>query len=59
MKLGRIYEKAKKYLLLIDEKEDVEKKKIKKLQDKIDEKISKLEKKIQNESNQEEKIKLF
>ena len=30
MKLGKIYEKAKKYLLLIDEKEDVEKKKIKK-----------------------------
>ena len=39
MKQGKIYEEAKKYLLLIYEKEDVEKKKIKKLQDKIDEKI--------------------
>ncbi len=46
MKLEKIYEKAKKYLLLIEEKEDVEKKKIEKLQNKIEDKISKLEKKI-------------
>ena len=45
MKLGKILEKAKKYLLLIEEKEDIEKKKIEKLKDKIENKITKLEKK--------------
>ena len=46
MKLAKILEKAKKYLSLIEEKEDVEKKKVEKLRDKIDDKISKLEKSI-------------
>ena len=36
MRLLKILEKAKKYLLSIDEKEDVEQKKIEKLKDKIE-----------------------
>ena len=48
MKFLKICEKAKKYLLLITQKEDVEKKKIEKLRKRIDEKISKLQQKIRN-----------
>ena len=40
MRLLKILEKAKKYLLSIDEKEDVEQKKIEKLKDKIEDKVS-------------------
>ena len=43
MQLEKIYEKVKKYLLLIEE-DDIEKKKIEKLTKNIEEKISKISK---------------
>lgn len=45
MQLEKIYEKVKKYLLLIDE-DEIEKKKIKKLNENIEEKISKIKSKL-------------
>ena len=45
MKLEKIYEKIKKYLELIEE-EDIEKKKVDKLNEKIEDKISKIKEKI-------------
>ena len=58
MKFLKICEKAKKFLLLITQKEDIEKKKIEKLRKRIDEKISKLQQKIRNSKDKEEKQKL-
>ena len=45
MKLEKIYEKIKKYLELIEE-DDLEKKKVTKLNEKIEDKISKIKEKI-------------
>ena len=45
MQLEKIYEKVKKYLLLIEE-DDIEKKKIEKLTKNIEEKISKIKNKL-------------
>ena len=45
MKLQKIYEKVKKYLFLIENDEDIEEKKIEKLQEKIADKIAKKRKK--------------
>ena len=47
MKLEKIYEKVKKYLVLIDE-DEIEKKKIKKLSGDIEEKISKIKDKLKS-----------
>ncbi|AXX94290.1 MULTISPECIES: hypothetical protein [Arcobacter] len=58
MKLVKIYEKVKKYLSLIEDKQEIEKKKIKKLQEKIEDKISKIEQKIKELNNIEEKERL-
>jgi len=54
MKLEKIYEKVKKYLLLIEEK-DIEKKKIKNLIEKLDDKISKIKDKLESSKNIDEK----
>ena len=58
MKLGKIYEKVKKYLLLIEE-DDIEKKKIKKLSEDIEEKISKIKNKLKstNDTDDENRLK--
>ena len=48
MTLKKICEKAKKFLFLIEEKEDIEKKKIEKLRKRIEDKILKLQQKIKN-----------
>ena len=45
MKLEKIYEKIKKYLELIEE-DDLEKKKVTKLNEKIEDKISKIKKAV-------------
>ncbi|MDY3199405.1 MAG: hypothetical protein AB7S49_04855 [Arcobacter sp.] len=58
MKLEKIYEKIKEYLLLIEEDKDLEEKKVKKLQEKIENKISKLKEKTKFSKNIEEENKL-
>lgn len=58
MKLKKIFEKAKKYLFLIEEKEEIERKKIEKLQEKIKDKIAKIEKNIEKSEDKVEKEKL-
>ena len=58
MKLKKILEKAKKYLFLIQNNEDIKKRKIEKLRDKIEDKILKLDKKIRDEKDEEENLKL-
>ena len=49
MKLKKILEKVKNYLFLIQNNEDIKKRKIEKLRDKIEDKILKLDKKIRDE----------
>lgn len=58
MKLAKILEKAKKYLFLIQTNEDIKKRKIEKLRDKIEDKILKLDKKIRDEKDEEQNLKL-
>ncbi|MEN5387096.1 hypothetical protein ABE179_04060 [Aliarcobacter skirrowii] len=58
MKLTKILEKAKKYLFLIDNHEELKQRKIEKLRDKIDDKISKIDKKIKKENSLEDILKL-
>lgn len=58
MKLVKILEKAKKYLFLIQTNEDIKKRKIEKLRDKIKDKILKLDKKIRDEKDEEQNLKL-
>jgi hypothetical protein len=50
MQLEKIYQKVKKYLLLIEE-DDIEKKKINKLNEDIEEKISKIKNKLKSVNN--------
>lgn len=57
MKLEKIYEKIKEYLLLSEET-DIEKKKLKKLNEKIEDKISKKKQKVKSSKNIEEENKL-
>ena len=57
MKLEKIYEKIKKYLELIEE-EDIENKKVDKLNEKIEDKISKIKEKIKSSDNIEEENRL-
>lgn len=54
MKLEKIYEMAKEYLEALNG-EDVKKKKVKELQEEIDEKIYKLKKKAKKAETEEEK----
>ena len=58
MQLEKIYEKLKKYLLLIEE-DDIEKKKIEKLTKNIEEKISKIKNKLKfvNDIGDENRLK--
>ncbi|MBP7783989.1 MAG: hypothetical protein KA040_02735 [Aliarcobacter sp.] len=58
MQLEKIYEKVKKYLLLIEE-DDIEKKKIEKLTKNIEEKISKIKNKLKfvNDIGDENRLK--
>ena len=58
MKLAKIFEKAKNYLFLIENNEDIKKRKIEKLRDKIEDKILKLDKKIRDEKGEEQNLKL-
>ena len=58
MKLKKILEKVKNYLFLIQTNEDIKKRKIEKLRDKIDDKISKIDKKIKKENSLEDILKL-
>ena len=58
MKLKKILEKVKNYLFLIQNNEDIKKRKIEKLRDKIEDKILKLDKKIRDEKDEEENLKL-
>ncbi len=58
MKLAKILEKAKKYLFLIDNHEELKQRKIEKLRDKIDDKISKIDKKIKKENSLKDILKL-
>ncbi|WP_141049809.1 hypothetical protein [Aliarcobacter cryaerophilus] len=58
MKLAKIFEKAKNYLFLIQNNEDIKKRKIEKLRDKIEDKILKLDKKIKKENSLEDILKL-
>lgn len=58
MKLAKIFEKAKNYLFLIENNEDIKKRKIEKLRDKIEDKILKLDKKIRDEKDEEQNLKL-
>ena len=58
MKLTKIFEKAKNYLFLIENNEDIKKRKIEKLRDKIEDKILKLDKKIRDEKDEEQNLKL-
>lgn len=53
MKLSKIYQKAKEYLEK-DKEEDIKKKKIKELEEKIQDKISKLKKKAKDSNCEEE-----
>lgn len=59
MKLEKIYDKVKKYLLLIEEDKEPKKKKIKELEEKISNKIDKLKNKLKNSENIEEKNRLL
>ena len=58
MKLKKILEKAKNYLFLIDNHEELKQRKIEKLRDKIEDKISKIDKKIRDEKDEEHNLKL-
>jgi len=58
MKLAKIFEKAKNYLFLIDNHEELKQRKIEKLRDKIEDKILKLDKKIRDEKDEEQNLKL-
>ena len=58
MKLAKIFKKAKNYLFLIENNEDIKKRKIEKLRDKIEDKILKLDKKIRDEKDEEQNLKL-
>ena len=58
MKLKKILEKVKNYLFLIQNNEDIKKRKIEKLRDKIEDKILKLDKKIKKENSLEDILKL-
>ena len=58
MKLKKILEKVKNYIFLIQTNEDIKKRKIEKLRDKIDDKISKIDKKIKKENSLEDILKL-
>jgi hypothetical protein len=58
MKLTKILEKAKKYLFLIDNNEELKQRKIEKLRDKLEDKISKIDKKIKKENSLEDILKL-
>ena len=58
MKLKKILEKVKNYLFLIQNNEDIKKRKIEKLRDKIEDKILKLDKKIRDEKDEEQNLKL-
>jgi hypothetical protein len=58
MKLKKILEKVKNYLFLIQTNEDIKKRKIEKLRDKIKDKILKLDKKIRDEKDEEQNLKL-
>ncbi|RXJ96817.1 hypothetical protein CRU94_01530 [Arcobacter sp. AHV-9/2010] len=58
MKLAKILEKAKNYLFLIENNEELKIRKIDKLRDKIEDKISKIDKKIKKENNIEDRLKL-
>ena len=53
MKLEKIYDEVKKYLLL-DKDEEIEHKKVHKLYEKLEDKISKLKEKIKSSKNIEE-----
>ncbi|WP_368028607.1 hypothetical protein [Arcobacter sp. s6] len=57
MKLEKIYEKIKKYLELIED-DEIEKKKVSKLTEKIEDKISKIKEKVKSSSNIEEENRL-
>ena len=58
MKLVKILEKAKKYLFLIDNHEELKQRKIEKLRDKLEDKISKIDKKIKKENSLKDILKL-
>ena len=58
MKLKKILEKTKNYLFLKENNEDIKKRKIEKLRDKIEDKILKLDKKIRDEKDEEQNLKL-
>ncbi len=58
MKLAKIFEKAKNYLFLIDNHEELKQRKIEKLRDKIEDKISKIDKKIKKENSLKDILKL-
>ena len=58
MKLKKILEKVKNYLFLIQNNEDIKKRKIEELRDKIEDKILKLDKKIRDEKDEEQNLKL-
>lgn len=58
MKLEKIIEKSKNFLFLLENKEDIKKKKLENLREKINEKISKLSKKIRYEVDQNEIVRL-
>ena len=57
MKLEKIYEKIKRYLELIEE-DDIEKKKVNKLNEKIEDKIFKIKEKVKSSDNIEEENRL-
>ena len=57
MKLTKIYEKIKKYLSFKND-EEIEKKKFKKLNEKIEDKISQIKKKIKHKNNLNDKKRL-
>lgn len=54
MKLEKIYDEVKKYLLLTEDDEDIEHKEISELNEKLEDKISKLKEKIKSSNNIEE-----
>ena len=58
MKLAKIFEKAKNYLFLINNHEELKQRKIEKLRDKIEDKISKIDKKIKKENSLKDILKL-
>jgi len=57
LKLTKIYEKIKKYLSFKND-EEIEKKKFKKLNEKIEDKISQIKKKIKHKNNLNDKKRL-